>query len=100
MSTHQSTVPALVADYFGIGTDAYLTEGHPVIDSTFRVDEGWKRLGYNKRISLSAVRKLRAEGVTGIVVAYHGRRADFTPTEIVRHSDRLARTPLLGGSLV
>lgn len=92
---HQSQVPGLIADYFGCGTHPAYTE-FPTIGQVFRPGRGWKRYTGTKRVSLSWLRKLRADGVTDVAIDYHGRRADFTIREVVAYANR----PLFGGKVV
>jgi hypothetical protein len=92
---HQAQVPARIAEYFGCGTLPGAAE-HPVIGQIFRPEVGWRRYTFRKRVSLSWLRKLRAQGVTSVAIDYHGRRADFTIDEVVRYANR----PLLGGRLI
>lgn len=99
--SHQSQVPALIAEYFKISTSPAYRE-FPLIAQTFRPSipgarqSGWKRVQGNKRVSLSAVRALRASGVSAIAVSLDGRTADFSCAEIIRYAQR----PLLGGRLI
>ena len=79
-----SRVPAVVADYFdGIGAGQY-----PVITQVFTPGVGWKRPGLRKRVTISWVRKLRAEGVTQVALSAGGRTADFGVAEIIRGGRR------------
>lgn len=93
--SHQSQVPAKIAEYFGCGTLPPYDE-HPTIAQVFAPGRGWKTYSGTKRVSFSWIRKLRREGVTSIAIRYHGRVADFTVDEIIRYANR----PLLGGSLI
>lgn len=96
--SHQARVPAMVADYFGHDV---VRDDHPVIGMTFTPGKGWIRTrSTHKRVSLSWLRKLRAEGVTAVLLDCNGRAADFGVVEIIRHSERLARQPLIGGRLI
>lgn len=95
----QAQVPALIADYFG-GTFYGNPHRHPIIVQAFGPDRGWKKYPTRKRVSITWLRKMRADGYTGIAVTCDGRTADFTVAEVIRHSDRLARQPLLGGTLI
>jgi hypothetical protein len=88
----QAQVPPAVAAYFG--TDAYgfpLGEGiaanrrHPIIVQHFTPEKGWKRHPIRKRVSVSWLRKLRAEGVTDVALSSGGRTADFRVAELLRH---------------
>jgi len=93
--SHQSQVPGLVADYFKCGTQPPFAE-YPTIAQTFKPGRGWSTYSGVKRVSLSWLRKLRAEGVTSVALDYQGRVADFTIAEITRHANR----PVFGGSLI
>lgn len=93
--SRQAQVPALVAEYFGCGTLPPYAE-HPLIGQVFRPEVGWRRYTFRKRVSLTWLRKLRAQGATSVAIDYHGRRADFTIAEIIRYANR----PLFGGSLI
>lgn len=79
------SIPAL-AEYFG-------TTESPVIRAEFRPDAGWYYTGWNKRVSASWLRKLRAEGVTGVSVAMRDeqRAADFSITELLASARRKTR---------
>lgn len=97
----QTQVPAKIAEYFGISTSPAYAD-FPVIAQTFRPvapgrrNAGWKRYAGTKRVSVSWVRKLKAQGVTAIAVAYNGRTADFSVDEIIKYAER----PLLGGRVI
>lgn len=96
-------VPAVIADYYTstssparvdlaggwLATAAH----HPIIVEVFYPGRGWKRPGYNKRVSRSWCRKLRAEGATHVAVGIptssgRDRRpvrvADFKIAEVLR----------------
>ena len=79
--THQATVPARVAAYFGGPFDR---DDHPVIAQAFKPGRGWTRYPIRKRVSGSWLRKMRAEGYTEVALACRGRLADFTITEALR----------------
>lgn len=97
-ASHQAQVPAYVRAYFGDGCTQRDT--HPVITSVFRSGPGWTTTGYRKRVSASWLRRLKREGVTAVVLTSGGRSADFGVEEILAYSAKLARQPLLGGSLI
>lgn len=85
MTGHQSTVPPVAAVYFRerrTPIDTYYD--HPLIAATFRPGVGWKRYGSRKRVSISACRKLRAEGVTHVQLSAGGHLVDFTAKELTR----------------
>ncbi len=99
MSTgsHQAQVPTRVREYFG---DATSTE-HPRVASVFVPGKGWRSSrSYHKRVTCSWLRKLRAEGVTGVVLSCGGREADFTVAEILSRQAQVNRQPLLGGTVI
>jgi|SRR5882724_12289142 len=98
MTTHRSQVPALVAAYFGISILGI--DGHPLITSEFRPSWGWGRSQTAHRVSVSWLRKLRAEGVTSVALRLDGRVADFTIAEILAHQRRVASQPLLAGTVI
>jgi hypothetical protein len=93
-SSHRAQVPGLIAEYF-TRSHPDVTE-HPVITSVFAPGTGWKRQGYRKRVSLSWLRKLQAEGATAVQVTAGGYSPDFTISEVARY----ARRPLLGGRVI
>ena len=80
MTSHRSQVPAVAAAYFArLG----VTE-HPLISQVF-TPAGWKRPGCRKRVSGSAIRRLRSEGVTHVALSAGGHVADFTAAELCRN---------------
>lgn len=92
--SHQAQVPGLIADYFSrIHPD--VTE-HPVITAHWTPGKGWRRQTYRKRVSVSWLRKLKAEGVTDIQVSAGGYTPDFSIAEILKHANR----KLLGGRAI
>lgn len=95
MTSHQAQVPQIVRDYFG--PDCTTREGHPIIEQEFRLsnpdralpDLGygrrqWVTTGYRKRVSISWLRKLRAQGVTHVALRHGSRLADFSVAELIR----------------
>jgi hypothetical protein len=94
MSSHQAQVPGLVEEYFEAKPFG-MTE-HPLVKSAYVPGTGWKGTGFNKRVSLAWLRKLRAQGATAVSLTCDGYQADFTIAEIMRY----ARRPLLGGNLI
>jgi hypothetical protein len=96
MSGFQAQVPCLVQEYFGAKPSG-MTE-HPRITQEFVPGTGWRDGGFvlGKRVSLSWLRKLRAQGVTVVALSCDSYTADFTIAEIIRY----ARRPLLGGRLI
>lgn len=110
ISSHQAQVPALVREYFADPTPPAAYDGealraldrieHPVVAQTFAPGRGWKTTSYRKRVSASWLRKLRAEGVTAVGLRSGARLADFTIDEVLSHQSRIARQPLLGGSVI
>lgn len=89
-------VPALVREYFAAPTPSE----HPIVAQTFVPGRGWKTTSYRKRVSASWLCKLRAEGVTAVGLRSGARLADFTIDEVLSHQRRIARQPLLGGSVI
>lgn len=83
----QSQVPAAVADYFG---PAARTE-HPTIGQVYKPGRGWTSYPGTKRVSVSWLRKLRAEGVDFVALDCDGRRADFGINELVTAAARPRR---------
>lgn len=79
--SHSSSVPPKAATYFGIATRPPYAE-HPTIEQVFRDTSGWARYPITKRVSLSAVRRLRKEGVSSIALRYGARVADFRIIEL------------------
>lgn len=77
----QAKVPSRVAEYFG--PESTTREGHPIITQVFTAEKGWKRTGFNKKVSRSWLDKLRAEGVTSVSLTSNGRTADFTVRELL-----------------
>lgn len=86
----QAQIPSVIYDYFGAAT--IREHGHPLIAQSFVPGKGWKGLGFNKRVSHSWLRKLKAKGATHVAVDLGGRRADFSLAEI----DKAARRPMFG----
>jgi hypothetical protein len=85
--SHQAQVPILVAAYFGGHYDGgFAYTRHPIITQEFHPGRGWVTTNYRKRVSVAWLRKLKAQGVTGVALTCDGRRADFTITEILRAS--------------
>ena len=71
-----------LADYFGAET--FATRG-PIVAQTFTPADGWVTWSrYRKTVTLSWVRKLRAQGVTHVQLVAGGRCADFTVAELLR----------------
>lgn len=93
-TSHRAQVPALIAGYFAAHHPG--VSDHPVITQEFTPGRGWVRQGFRKRVSVSWLRKLKAEGVTSIQVSAGGYSADFTVDEIIRHASR----PLAGGRAI
>lgn len=91
---YRAQVPGFVAEYFGAKPEG-MTE-HPVIAQQYWPALGWRRTAMRKRVSLSWLRKLKAQGVTAVQLACGGYQADFSIDEIIRY----ARRPLLGGTLI
>lgn len=78
MTTHQAQVPAVVAAYFG------QQAAHPVITAAFHPGRGWiSQRSFRKRVSLSWLRKLRAEGYVEVALSAGSRTADFRIAEIL-----------------
>jgi hypothetical protein len=97
-ATHRARVPAMIADYFRDYFPAEAT--HPIITQAFHPDRGWKYYPINKRVSVSWLRKMRAEGYTAIAVsdgresgtARNVRRVvDFRIDSVLRHENRALR---------
>jgi hypothetical protein len=86
VTTHQSQVPTIAAHYFAsVGVDMLDAQNHPLIASTFGPGPAgvkWRRYPIRKRVSGSAVRKLRTEGVTHVALSAGGHVADFTTAEL------------------
>jgi hypothetical protein len=84
--SYSARVPAKVAKYFNnhpvIGSDW----AHPIIVREFTPGVGWRRLGFNKRISVSWCRKRAKEGVTAVAVTAPGTNieVDFNIREVTR----------------
>lgn len=84
----QAQVPTKVAKYFG--PDSKTRQGHPIITQVFTPGKGWKRTGFNKKVSVSWLKKLRREdGVTSVSLTCNGRTADFTVRELVEVPDEM-----------
>jgi hypothetical protein len=81
---NNAQVPTKVRDYLVATTAEYQPGDHPTIAQTFRPDCGWKRYPMQKRITRSWARKLRAEGVTHLALAYRGRMIDFCIEDVTR----------------
>ncbi len=81
--SHQATVPARIAAYFGIDQHPPYRE-FPTIDATWVPGRGWRSYPFTKRVSTSWFRKLRAEGVVSVQVCYGDRHADFDIREVAR----------------
>lgn len=89
MSGHQSKIPERADAYFRLvmGAQGDLLrhrERHPIIAQTFIPGRGWRRYGWQKRVSLSECRKLRAAGVTAVALRCGSHIADFQIQELVR----------------
>ena len=89
MSNSMKTPPAAAA-YFGqhpllaAGPTLGHREAHPVIVAAYTPQKGWKRYGYNKRISGAWARKMRSEGITAVTLQVGEVRADFQVKELTR----------------
>ena len=80
--SHRSHVPAIAAKYFGISIEpAY--HDHPVIAQYFVPGNGWVSYPCTKRVSINALRGLRAKGASHVSLAYEGRSADFMISELL-----------------
>lgn len=88
MTSYQSQVPQLVAEFFRPAMQLHLSCGgsieHPFITATFAPRGGWKRYPGRKRISASWARRLKAQGYTCIELSAYGHRADFKLGDIIR----------------
>lgn len=91
--SYQAQVPGLVKEYFGVEPTR---QEHPVIAQSFCPGKGWRRYTFNKRVSISWLRKMKTEGATAVALRCGARTADFTIDEIVRYAQR----PLLGGRII
>ena len=57
----------------------------PVVRQEFHAEKGWAPAAWNKRVSRSYARKLRAEGITHVgLEILPGRIADFRIEELTR----------------
>jgi hypothetical protein len=85
MASHAAKVPAPAQRYFdAIGVSTHGRSDHPVISMTFRPETGWRRYPIHKRVSMSVVRRLRADGVTHVQLRAAGHAADFSVAELMR----------------
>lgn len=97
MTSHQATVPQAAARYFSRvlpHTINFVSDipwpqvagyhYHPVVEQVFVPGKGWKRYSFNKRISPSWARKMRAEGITVVALRVDKHLADFSIAELVR----------------
>jgi hypothetical protein len=90
MTVRQATIPRIVADY---AREHAPHAEHPIVVDEFRPSTGWKRQTFRKRVSVSWLRKLKAEGVTHVGLSmepvdrpsnYRGRVADFEVAAVIR----------------
>jgi hypothetical protein len=82
----QSQVPPAAARYFGVDSYGFrgLDRDHPIIVQEFTPERGWKIYPLRKRVSRSWLRKIRAEGVTHVMLRSGGRSADFSIAELLK----------------
>lgn len=93
MSSHRSSVPGVARAYFGPGV-------HPVIAQVFTADgQGWRPAPWQrpKLVSVSALQKLRAAGVTAVQLSDGTRNPDFQIKELLT---RPKAVPMFTGSLI
>lgn len=78
----RSTTPDLALDYFH---HAGMTYGDKiVIKSVFYQDRGWNHHPVlRKRVSVSELRRLRGVGASHVQLAFEGREADFSISELL-----------------
>ncbi len=90
--SHRSSVPDPAQAYFGPGV-------HPTISQVFWPGKGWCDAPWKgpKAVSVSALRKLRAQGATDVQLTSGDRCPDFSLQELLA---RPKAAPLLGGSLI
>jgi hypothetical protein len=83
---HQGQIPPVAIEYFTlVGVDVTSFYGaHPLITQVFIPEKGWRRHGFNKRVSQHWLRKLRAEGVTHVTLSVGGYNPDFSVAELLR----------------
>lgn len=85
--SHAAQVPVAAQRYFaGLGIPTHRWGDHPVIAMTFRPEAGWRRYPIRKRVSTSALRGLRADGVTHVQLRAAGHAADFSIAELLRRT--------------
>lgn len=83
--SHAAKVPAPAQRYFAdVGVSAHGRRDHPVISMTFRPEVGWRRHPVRKRVSASALRRLRVDGVTHVQLTAAGHAVDFSIAELLR----------------
>jgi hypothetical protein len=99
-ASRSSKVPALVAEYFGSVVETY----HPTINQAFRRSpvgtSQWQMYPIKKRVTISWLRKMKAEGFTAVSLKAAGRVADFDINEILKHQAREDRAPMFPGRLI
>lgn len=87
---HTAQIPTAIAEYFAQHPAVQAGPGelpHPTIAEEFVPGVGWRRVRFNKRVTVSWCRKIAREmGVTGISVTVPGTRirADFSVREVTR----------------
>jgi hypothetical protein len=73
--SHAAQVPMAAQRYFASrGIPMHRRGDHPVIAMPFRPEAGWRRYPIRKRVSTSALRRLRADGVTHVQLSAAGQR--------------------------
>lgn len=83
--SHAAQVPAEAQRYFAsLGIPTHRWGVHPVVAMVFRPEVGWRRHPIRKRVSTSALRRLRADGVTHVQLSAAGHAADFSIAELLR----------------
>lgn len=90
MSAHNSQPIPILVKYFAT------SEELPIITQEFTPGKGWKITGFNKHVTRSWLRKLRAQGITHVSLALNGRTPDFSIAELLK----VDRHPLLTGNLI
>ncbi len=82
-----AVIPRVVRNYFSANMIGWKEWGSwPLIHEGFTPGKGWKRLGFNKRASISWLRKMRAAGVTHVsfrAMSHPNRIVDFPIREVI-----------------